>query len=308
MKNMKKAINSVLLIACIAAIVSCTDDSLDPLQTKKVKKGTILALRGEQLDNIYNGGIPGAEFFPRIMDGTETFDFDAEYLAEDPNTLASFDIYVIKADGSRVLLKNVPFSEFKTTSDYTRPWVSVSLKLTDILKAIGVDYTKPTSAQYLLDNYQPGINLESDLNLTDGSKIPASDIVALGLFQSDQFYPAQKLTYNVTEFCAYQASTWGGSYKATANSDDFPPPYTVSLTPNGDNKFILTNFLNAGFNVNIEFSPATKNPSEQEVTVPKQTVNGKELTGTGTYDQCTNSVVIDISYDKKTWSLELAKN
>ena len=58
-------------------VFSCEDSSTDPLQMSAVKKGTVLALRGQQLTNIYSLGIPGAEFFPRIINGTEKFEFDA---------------------------------------------------------------------------------------------------------------------------------------------------------------------------------------------------------------------------------------
>src|SRR6187402_1382293 len=145
---MKKFIYSLLVIASVGFVVSCEDEELDPMQLAKIKKGTILALRGTQLDNIYFEGIPGAEFFPRIMNGTEKFDFDAEYLAEDVNTLESFDIYVIKkvtGGTERVHIKNVPASEFKTTPDYVRPWVSVSLNLTDIVEALGLDFDAPST-------------------------------------------------------------------------------------------------------------------------------------------------------------------
>ena len=88
---MKKLFCYTLLLA-LAAVFGCEDPALDPLQAHKVKKGTLLALRGRQLENIYNNGLPGAEMFPKAVDGTEIFAFDAEYLDEDPTTLESFDI------------------------------------------------------------------------------------------------------------------------------------------------------------------------------------------------------------------------
>jgi hypothetical protein len=205
---------------------SCEDTALDPLQMNNVKKGTILALRGQQLTNIYSLGLPGAELFPRAIEGTETFDFDAEFLAEDPSTLESFDIYAEKklAGGAieRVLVKNVPGSEFKTTDDYLRPWVSVSIPMTDILAAIGIpDYTDPAVQDILLTTYKFGININSDINLTDGTVIPAADIVAAGLFQSDQFYPAQKLTYAMTDYCPEDiGGTYSYSTLVTAVGED----------------------------------------------------------------------------------------
>jgi hypothetical protein len=214
---MKKLIYSILTMVFAGIVFSCEDASLDPLQMDNVKKGTILALRGQQLTNIYSLGLPGAELFPRAIEGTETFDFDAEFLAEDPSTLESFDIYADKklAGGAieRVHLKTVAGSEFKSTDDYLRPWVSVSIPVTDILAAIGIpDYTDPDVPEILLTTYKFGINITSDINLTDGTVVPAADIVAAGLFASNQFYPAMKLTYAMTDYCPEDI---GGTYSYT---------------------------------------------------------------------------------------------
>jgi hypothetical protein len=197
-----------LILLALTVMISCQDESLDPLQFNSVKKGSILALRGTQLENIYINSLPGAEMFPRALQGDEKFEFDAEFLAEDPSVLESFDVYAIKrttAAGkttlTRQFLLNVPFSEFKETEDYRNPWVSVSIDLSDILDAIGQNPASPTFADDILAQYPSGIAIESDLNLKGGVKVLAKDIVAAGLFQSDQFYPAQKLTYTVTNYC-----------------------------------------------------------------------------------------------------------
>src|SRR5262245_46073094 len=133
---MKKiAYKGSALLLCLAFALSCSDDSKDPMMLNQVKKGTILALRGVQLHNIYDLGAPGAELFPKIATGTEKFAFDAEFLSEDPNSMASFDIFAIKKISAtateRVKLLNVPFSQFKKTADYDRPWVSVSISVVD---------------------------------------------------------------------------------------------------------------------------------------------------------------------------------
>lgn len=205
---MKTIFKSLLLIALVAIAFSCTDDSLDPLNMNKVKKGSILALRGTQLNNIYFSGLPGAEVFPRALDGTEKFEFDAEYLSEDPSTLESFDIYVIKrtrvgntTTTERLLVRNVPFSEFKETEDYVNPWVSVSIDFDELLDIVGLDPASPTFADDILFAYPNGMAIESDLNLTDGTKVTAAQLVAAGLYQSNQFYPAQKLTLAITDYC-----------------------------------------------------------------------------------------------------------
>jgi hypothetical protein len=205
---MKTLIKSFCLMSLFALGVSCTDESLDPLNMANVGKGSILALRGTQLNNIYFTGLPGYEVFPRALDGTEVFEFDAEFLAEDPSTLESFDMFIIKRTKTgnvtttqRLPLLNVSGSEFKKTDDYLRPWVSVSIDFDDILDVLGLDPASPTFADDFLDVYPTGISIESDLNLTDGSKVLASQLVAAGLYQSNQFYPAQKLNIAVTDYC-----------------------------------------------------------------------------------------------------------
>jgi len=299
-----KKIYSLLIVGFLALAISCADDSLDPLQFKSVKKGTILALRGTQLKNIYVNGLPGAELFPKIATGTEKFNFDAEYLSEDPSTLSSFDIYVIKKTGStreKVLLTNIPFSSFKTTSDYARPWVSVSLSVVDIFKKLGLSGTFPLSdadINTLLTTYAFGVQMECDLNLTDGTKVLASDLVAAGLYQSNQFYPAQKLTYAMTDYCAYDANSWSGVYAsqesgACCNSLE---DNKFTQDPSDPNKWIMDNWWGDAVDAYVVFTPSTQ-PDDQIVTVPTQTTSeGGVASGTGTYNQCLKTMTISCKY------------
>ncbi|MFM7857306.1 MAG: hypothetical protein ACKO96_36645 [Flammeovirgaceae bacterium] len=153
---MKKIIYSFLTLLLLATVYSCKDDNLDPLQVNRIQKGKLLALRGTQLQNIYVTGIPGAEFFPRIATSADQFSFDAEYLAEDPNSLESIDVFVLKANGTatpdKVLVVNIPFSSFKKDATYPNPWVSVTLPLADVLSKLGLSNTFPlSSAVYTVD-------------------------------------------------------------------------------------------------------------------------------------------------------------
>jgi hypothetical protein len=197
---MKRIFKSLLLISSVALIFSCTDDSLDPVKFKEIKKGTILALRGTQLDNIYFEGICGAEIFANDLARVPKFEFEAEFLSEDKSSLASVDVFALKKTKSgstttveKVLLVNVPSSAF-ATGDYPGPSAKVSINVSDIITKIG----SPSSA-VLLDLYANGIDIHSDLNLTDGTKVLSDQIVAAGLFQSDQFYPAQILSICVSD-------------------------------------------------------------------------------------------------------------
>lgn len=187
---------------------SCADEALDPLQFERVKKGTLLALRGGQLDAVYFDGAPyGARFFPNNLTGEETFEYDAEFLSADGASLESVEIYVLKRTKSgstittsRVLLTTIEGSSFQTTDDYRGPWTSVSLELSDILTALGVSLNSEAAVEDFFDLYgELGVQMESDLNLKDGSQVLASSLVASGLVESDQFYPAQKLTYGVED-------------------------------------------------------------------------------------------------------------
>ena len=304
---MKKLLyKSISLLALVAFVFSCTDDSLDPLQTKLVKKGTILALRGTQLNNLYNKGIPGAEIFPKIMTGAEKFTFDAEFLSENNNSLASVDVYVIKKVGttrSRILMSNVPFSSFKTDATYKGPWVTISYTIVEVLAKLGLPVAsdpiyKGNTGNQLLTTYQPGINFEADLNLVDGSKVTSDQLEAAGLYQSNQFYPAQRLTWQMTDYCSYDVNQWAGAYKASEARTTVYGPYNVTLTsdPLVANQFRITNFYDCGENDRyVKFSVSTK-PGDQIVTFPSQTSVNGTISGTGTYNQCLRSFSITVTY------------
>ena len=298
----------IALFLCLSIAISCSDDSLDPLNQSQLKKGTMLALRGTQLQNIYNDGFPGAELFPKIATGNEVFAFDAEFLSENPTSLVSFDVFAIKkisaTQNERVLLLNVPVSEFVTTDDYLRPWVSVSIPVVDIMQAIGLSGVFPLSTPEvttLLTTYAFGIPIESDLHLTDGSSVLASDIRAAGFFQSNQFYPAQKLNYAMTDYCSFDNSLWSGGYVSTetgVNPVYGYGPYVNGLTQDGTdpNKFYMDNFWDCGYpDYFIVLTPST-DPSTQIIAIPEQTTANGTITGLGTYNQCLQSLTFTITY------------
>lgn len=198
---MKNTIIKSLMIGVLTTVgFSCADPELDPLQFEKVKKGTLLALRGDQLDAIYwNGEAYGAAFYANAVSGTETFDFDAEYLSEDASTLSSVDIFVIKRPSKeRIALTSVPASDFEMVEG--KSMASISLSLSSILTKLGADLTTPAGIDAFMAAYaELGVTIESDLNLADGTKVLSKDLVAAGLYESDQFYPAQILTYGVED-------------------------------------------------------------------------------------------------------------
>jgi hypothetical protein len=306
----------LFLIALLAIGISCRDESLDPLKFAEVKKGTILALRGKQLDNIYVKAKPGAEVFPKIATGTEKFVFDAEFLADDVTTLASVDVYAIKVSGTtstRELLTNVPFSQFKSDAAYQRPWVTISIDFPYILSKIGLTNTFPLSAatiNTLLTTYRAGINIECDLNLTDGTKVLAAEIVSQGLFGSNQFYPAMRLNYAMTDYCSYVATDWAGTFDATELSELFGAygPYNATFTQDGTNpnKFTTDNWYDSGIPVYFIFTPSV-DPSTQIITVPSQPNplnTARTIVGSGTYNSCIGEAAITMTYSQGTTVLD----
>lgn len=315
---MKKLKLILVMVLSLTVVISCTDNSLDPLQFSNMKKGTILALRGTMLNNLYNLGVPAATLVPKTMSGTETFTFDTELLASNPADLASVDVYVIKGTGTsttRQLVKNVPASAFKKDATYLGPWTTISITIAETCAALGL--AAPTDPSYKLDTnplnttYKNGVNFECDINLTNGTKVSAGDIIASGLFQSNQFYPAMKLTWTMLKYCDYSELSWGGKWTGTevgacCNSDD-----VNNFTKTAPHTWSMDNFWGykeAGapyvpITATVVFTPST-NLSNQIVTFPAQNVtdpnggNGSEkiLNSPGTYDQCKGIFSIKTTY------------
>ena len=299
----------LFLIMLLAVAISCTDKSLNPLQFDKIKKGTLLVLRGDALQTLYFDGAPIAVAAPETATGTETFEYDAMYLGENNSLLSSIDVYVVKGSGastSRVLMMNVPASAFKTDGTYTGPWTHISLKFTDLLAKLGLDNTIPLSKAVqdalLKGDYKFGINIETDVNQTDGSQVPASAIVASGLFQSDQFYPAMKLNYPMIGFCPLDMTTWSGSYTSVESpgSTEVNKVSRDADLANHPNRLWMDNFWGDGPNnfVYWEMIPSTS-PFDQVINIPDQTsTEGGDVsqTGPGSYDQCTGTMVLKCKY------------
>lgn len=317
---MKKIAYSLFLLVALSFVYSsCSDDSLDPLQVNSIKKGTLLALRGAALTNVYSKGIPASEFFPRIATATDKITFEAEYLAENPQSLQSVDFFILKKVGAtttRQLVKNVPFSSFVNDGKYKNPWVTVTITLPEVLTQLGLSTTFPldnATVTTLLTTYKFGVNIEADLNLTDGSKALASKVVAAGLFSSDQFYPAQKLVYAVTDFCPYDGSAWIGAYDANEiYSNGVYGPYTVNISADGvvANRFNISNFYDSGLTAYFDLSPSTSaGPSSQTGKFPDQTVpTSTPITlSSGTYDQCLLSIKLNLTFDGGAWIYSLKK-
>ena len=173
---------------------SCTDSELDPLQRDKLKKGSILALRGQSVDNIADENfVGGIDSFNVLGDNSNTsFSFTCDFLSESIANLSSVDVYVVAKGGNRVKVKNVLASAFQpaTGSNFNR--TTITLTYAELIAASG----------YVLCDFKPsdpqsgafsGFLIQNDLNLSDGTIVPSSAIVNTSLSESTLLFPAHNL-------------------------------------------------------------------------------------------------------------------
>ena len=310
-----KYLKILMVLSTVFWFTSCEDESKDPFNLNTTKKGTILALRGTALQAAFINGTPISTFVPSTSAGGEKFIFEAEFLAEDVTTLASVDVYVLRKTSptasTRVLLFNVPAAQFKKDGKYVRPYTEITITIEQLLTAIGITPTfplAPATVTTIETNYlATGFQIEADINLTDGTKILAADIIAAGLFSSSQFYPAQRLSWTVIKYCPYVAGTWAGNYDALeVYSNGVYGPYTLDMVQDGGNpnRFNTTNFYDFGSSAFFVFNPSTS-VATQTVTMPAQTITGgaggsipATPASAGTYDECTKKAKINVTYDE----------
>lgn len=194
---MKKIINKIASVLLMALVFACVDESLDPVKFTEVKKATILALRGESFNNLNNTGCSNS-FFKNNIIGNEVFTVEADFLAEDQETLQEVQLWASiltttskgLAARPRKLVATVPGSAFTFPADSKIKRGTVSASLSSIIAALNI--LPDSVAKKLSVN---NITMDMDLVLTDGSKVLASALVNPNLFQSVIFYPAMTLTY-----------------------------------------------------------------------------------------------------------------
>lgn len=185
----------LMLLAGVGLFLSaCEDAELDPLQFDKIVKGSMIALRGDALDNLGDRSFLGSiDKFSKASDpAAEKFEFEADFLSDDINSLDKVEIYARATDGgTRALVATVSGSSFAVPTGATYPRASISIKYSDILSALKIGVGDLTAGSYLYT--------EADLKLKDGRTVLASSIVNSSLFESAHFYPAHSLLALVTD-------------------------------------------------------------------------------------------------------------
>ena len=177
------------MLALIVVLSACTDKELDPLQTDKITKGAVLALRGTAYANLDDAvRFAGAmDTISKSQDVTkQDLEFEADVISADNNNIANVEVFALANEKApRIKIGTVDGSKFAVPKDgkYTR--ASFNFPMGGILKALGVEAANLEVGSY--------INIECDLNLKDGKKIAASAITNPSLFESELFYPAHKM-------------------------------------------------------------------------------------------------------------------
>jgi len=176
------------VILLLGVTLACVDESKDPLKFNEVKKGILLALRGDAQDNLNNTGCTNS-FFKNNIIGDEVFSYDADFLAEDQEALQEVQVYAAIPGGDRVLVATVPGSVFVIPSGGRFKRGKVSVDLATILSALSLDATATANLG------TSDLKITSDILLKDGSKVLASAATNSSLFESVIFQPAMNLIY-----------------------------------------------------------------------------------------------------------------
>ena len=183
-----KNILMILIGLCVFA-VACTDPDKDPFKFEQIKKGSLVALRGDAVEVLNDPANRGAMDTFNISGNAADYslDFEGDFLAEDINSLSEMQIYASLTENvGRVRIGTVAGSAFTVAAgDGKYPRATVKVPFDGILTALGKSITDFAPDQYIF--------IECDLILTDGSTVPASSFANLSLFESVLFYPVHKL-------------------------------------------------------------------------------------------------------------------
>lgn len=183
MKNFAFLLAGLFLFAA-----ACTDPEKDPFQLEKIKKASIIALRGTAFDNLQDISFRGsiAKLSKAGDPAAQTVEFEADFLSDDVNSLSEVQVYAKATEtGARTKIGTIAGSAFAVPAGEINRRGKFSVSLSTVLTAIGKNLGDFNTNDYIF--------LECDLTLTDGSTVPASSIVNLSLFESAIFYPAHNL-------------------------------------------------------------------------------------------------------------------
>ncbi|NJN34144.1 MAG: hypothetical protein HC817_07750 [Saprospiraceae bacterium] len=166
----------ILGLFAISMFTSCDPDpELDPLQFSNVKTGSMLALRGESfkrvsedaLFDLYLGAVDS--FSVSGTNANRTFTFESEFISRDITSLSKVLVYAFKKGQARALVATIDGGIFQVKSGSNYPYGKITIPFAEVLSA-----TKTKASDFKVGDY---IEVELDLELKDGTKVPASSMI-----------------------------------------------------------------------------------------------------------------------------------
>jgi hypothetical protein len=195
---MRKNIFNLLAVAFLGSAFVFTacegDPELDPLQFQNVKKGTMLAMRTTSYANRNNKAfVGGVDTFNVLtaVNANPNFTLVADLVTENFADFQSVDIFTVNK-GVRTKVTNILPAAFAEIANnpYRRATITIPFKTLLGSRAI-CEFTPSDPAS----GANSGIDIEADINMNDGTIIPASSVVNSGLFNAAAFYPAHSVKY-----------------------------------------------------------------------------------------------------------------
>lgn len=277
----------------MAFAAACVDESLDPVKFNQVKKATMLALRGDAFDALNDTEGCSNAFFKNNLIGNETFAYDADYLAEDQETLQEVQVFAEVlvttnkglAARPRKQVATIPGSAFTFPTNSKIKRGKVSAKLSDIMTALNIS----VDSLVKLGGYRDAddeiiktsdITVTTDLVLTDGSKVLSSSFGNDNLVQSVIFYPAHKLNYcanDQEDFRPVATTSLLGTWGLTEDKKKVSRTKIPTLKSGAKDTLYFTYdnpIINDISEISVTFSPASAGSATALVKAKKVDANG----------------------------------
>lgn len=192
-----KYLNYIIFSFLALGVLSCTDDSLDPLLFNEVPQSPMLGLRDYSFDRLGSSSfVSGVDTFNILQDNSsKDFSFVCDFVSLDPALMDKVEVFVVTKAGGRELVSTVPASEFKAGAEGTNfNRAEVKVPFTTIFNASGYEICDFSPSSAGLSNID-FIEIQNDIVLTDGTRVKSSAAVNSNLFESEIFYPAHSLRF-----------------------------------------------------------------------------------------------------------------
>jgi hypothetical protein len=195
---MRKNFNKLFALAAMATAFtfsSCEGDpELDPLQFQNVKSGSMMTLRSTSYANRNNkafvGGVDTFNVLTAVQNNPN-FSVITDFVSENFSDLQSVDYYTVNK-GVRTKVYTALPAEFADVPNQAYKRATVKIPFKTLLGSRNICEFTPSDPA---SGAGSGIDIEADINLSNGTIVPASAVVNAGLLAAAAFYPAHSMRY-----------------------------------------------------------------------------------------------------------------